>query len=89
MKMTLEDGRVVPSLDGVEALSWDASIYFTASEERTGYTRVRMVLSEMDVEQLGREYRDAIKGCFGLFGSAGGKYFKLVETEVVSRGVKK
>lgn len=82
MLVSLPDGRVFPSVDGVKPLPW--SLASTYSDEQAGYPEARAIIRAMREhrpDQLRREHRDLLRSSFGLFGKNAAKMVELIEEE--------
>ena len=81
----LEDGRVFPVYDG-KPLAWSVELYFTDSEARLGYPRLRAVLRAMRQErpeQLAREVFALKRASLdSMFGRVAQRCLDVVNSEI-------
>ena len=86
-RITLDDGREFPTLDGTTPLGWDPGSYLTWGEAAKGYPKIKAILQELRYEALQRERNSALRGSFDrMLGRASKTMLELVEAEISRRG---
>lgn len=88
--VTQGDGRVFPSIDGKETLSWDPGAYFTTAQAALGYPKSTAIVCAMLADEtrhlhLAKILQQNAQDCFGaMFGGTARQFRAMLSTALLS-----